>query len=274
MFWNLKEGNIKIGNGNMDYAAFGSGERSLVIIPGLSLCPLRGAGASLAFMYRMLAKDFRVYVIDKISPVPDGYTVSDIARDTAYAIKELGIERAAIFGVSLGGMVAQRIAIDYPELTESLVLAVTAARSNPTIEAVISRWLAFAQNNNFGGIITDMMTVMYSERYVKKYRILFPILSKFYRPKDPEGFIRLAKSCLTCNTYADLDKIKCKSLVLGGECDMIVTPDASREIAEKIGCEIHMYEGLGHSAYEEAPDFNKRICSFLGAVHSERAEKS
>jgi hypothetical protein len=51
--------------------------------------------------------------------------------------------------------------------------------------------------------------------------------------------------------------------VLGGEDDKIVTGAASLEIAEKLGCDVHMYAGLGHSAYEEATDFNLRIKNFF-----------
>ncbi|MBO7176335.1 MAG: alpha/beta hydrolase, partial [Clostridia bacterium] len=77
--------------------------------------------------------------------------------------------------------------------------------------------------------------------------------------------IRLAKACLTCEAYDRLDEIKAHTLVLGGEADHIVTGEASREIAARLGCEIYMYVDLGHAAYEEAADFNERIERFLKA---------
>ena len=52
-------------------------------------------------------------------------------------------------------------------------------------------------------------------------------------------------------------------LVLGGKEDQIVTAEGSEEIANRLGCPIYMYEGLGHSAYEEGKDFNQRIYHFL-----------
>ena len=54
-----------------------------------------------------------------------------------------------------------------------------------------------------------------------------------------------------------------RRLVLGGVDDKIVTANASVELAQKLGCELHMYDGLGHSAYEEAPDFDKRVKCFF-----------
>ena len=104
---------------------------------------------------------------------------------------------------------------------------------------------------------------MYSDVYVKKYQPFMPLLAILQKPRDVQRFIILAKSCLTCNAYDDLDKIKCPVLVIGGSQDKVVTGEASREIADKLGCKIHMYENLGHAAYEEAQDFNKRVHEFL-----------
>jgi pimeloyl-ACP methyl ester carboxylesterase len=104
---------------------------------------------------------------------------------------------------------------------------------------------------------------MYSERYVKRYGSMLPLLAKLSKPKNEARFIRLAKACLTCDTYESLGNIACPTLVLGGEDDKIVTGAASLEIAEKLGCDVHMYAGLGHSAYEEATDFNLRIKNFF-----------
>ena len=78
-----------------------------------------------------------------------------------------------------------------------------------------------------------------------------------------ERFITLAKACLTCCTYDDLEKIKCPVLVLGGGKDKIVTGEASREIAEKLGCKYYIYDDLSHEAYNEAKDFNRRIYDFF-----------
>jgi pimeloyl-ACP methyl ester carboxylesterase len=92
---------------------------------------------------------------------------------------------------------------------------------------------------------------------------IFPLIFKFVDTIPPERFITLAESCLTCNTYDRLDSIRKPVLVLGGRKDKIVSGEASEEIAARLGCGIYMYEDLGHSAYEEAKDFNTRILDFL-----------
>lgn len=263
MFYNLKESTLQLDNTSLDYAVFGKGTKPLVIIPGLTLRDVKGAGWSLAYMYRIFAKDYRVYVFDKKKMILEGCTIKNLADDLAHAMKKLKIQNAHIFGVSQGGMVAQYLALDYPELVDKLVLGVTLSRNNPTVENVIANWLRLSEQNDFEGIVADMLEIMYSESYVKKYRWLFPILTKLSKPKDMTRFMTLAKSCLTCNIYERLDEIKNPVFVMGGKQDQIVTGKASEEIAEKLDCPIYMYEDLGHSAYEEAADFNKRIFDFL-----------
>jgi len=263
MFLNLKESAVRLDTGRIDFAVFGRGDKPFVIIPGLSLRDVRGAGMGLALMYRQFSKEYRVYVIDKNSDIAEGCTVADLAEDTASAMMELGITDACVMGVSLGGMIAQEIAIRHPGLVKKLVLGVTASRVNETMTAAVGRWIGLAEQGDFGGIVSDMMKVMYSPGYVKKYGWMFPLLAGFAKPKNETRFIRLAKACLTCDSYDRLGGIACPTLVLGGGDDRIVTGDASLEIAGRLGCEIHIYEDLGHSAYEEAADFNDRVHCFL-----------
>lgn len=263
MLYNAKNLTLKLGDTEMDYACFGKGKRAMVVIPGLNLRGVKGAALSLAYMYRIFAKDYKVYVFDRKADIPYGYTVEDIAEDTALAMETLGISDADVFGVSQGGMIAQYLTINHPQLVRRLVLGVTLSRPNETVRNVIGGWVRMSENNEYDALIADMMNKLYSERYLKKYRLLMPIAAKISRPKDFRRFIILAKACLTCNTYDKLGMIRCPVLVLGGKEDKIVTGRASEEIAEKLNCELYMYDGLGHSAYEEAKDFNDRISDFL-----------
>lgn len=263
MLWNLSESTVSVAGGRVDYAVFGRGDKPFVILPGLSLRDVRGAGMGLALMYRQFARDYRVYVIDKNSAVAEGCSVADLAEETAAAMTLLGITDACVMGVSLGGMIAEELAIRHPELVRRLVLGVTACRVNDTVTAVVGNWISLAERGDFGAIVTDMTRVMYSEKYVKRYGWMFVLLAAFAKPKNEERFIRLAKACLTCDCGDRLGAITCPTLVLGGAEDKIVTGQASEEIAGALGCAIHLYEGLGHAAYEEAPDFNDRVYRFL-----------
>lgn len=262
MFFSAKSHVINVDDTHIDYVAFGTGNIPLIIIPGLTLTGVKGNHIPLSYQYRIFAKEYKVYVFDKRNSVPGGFTVKDLSEDIYYSMQSLGIESAHIFGVSLGGMIASEMAINHPDAVKSLTLAVTASRVNDSITKSVQTWVSYAQNNDLDGIVKDMMPKMYSEKYMKKYRLLLPLLARFAK-LDFSRFINLAKACLTTDSYENLDKISCPVLVLGGMKDKITTPQGCTEIAEKLGCEIHMYNDYGHDAYEEAKDFNGRIYDFL-----------
>ena len=104
---------------------------------------------------------------------------------------------------------------------------------------------------------------MYTEGYLKKYKLFMPLLVRMIKPKDFKRFALLASAILDFDCYDRLSEIRCPVLVLGGAQDQITTGQASLEIAQKLNCEIHMYPEYGHAAYEEAKDFNHRVYAFL-----------
>lgn len=137
MFWGAKNGSVRIGDADMEYAVFGKGNSTLIMLPGLGdgLTTVKGMAVPMAVAYRMYAKDYKVYVFSRKNGLEDGYSTKDMARDQAGAMRALGIGRAKVLGVSQGGMIAQYLAIDYPELVEKLVLTVTSSRQNRRIRS-------------------------------------------------------------------------------------------------------------------------------------------
>ena len=263
VFYNAREQKLKLDDMHLDYITFGSGRKTLIMIQGLNTRSIKGAHISLAYMYRKFAKDYTVYLFDRRPVVYEGITVKDFAADIAAAMDALGLSKADVFGVSQGGMIAQHLALDRPDLVNKLVLAVTASRNNETMESVIDRWIELTEAGDVKALVIDMAEKMYSDSYVRRYKPFMGLLAILQRPKDVSRFIILAKSCLTCDSYDNLERIKCPVLVLGGKDDKVVGSEASVEIASKLGCDIYLYEHLGHAAYEEARDFNSRVYSFL-----------
>lgn len=266
MLFHAQNGNIKIGDTDMDYVVFGKGEQALILLPGLSdgLTTVKGMALSLAFAYRIYAADRRVYVFSRKNKLDKGYSTRRMAQDQADAMKALGISQADIMGVSQGGMIAQYIAIDHPELIRRLILAVTTSGQSEIAQAVINAWIRMAMDGDYKRLIIDTTERSYSERTLKKYRRFYPLLTKIGKPKDFERFLIQADSCLQHNAYPELGRITCPTLVIGGDSDKILGADAAGKLAEAIdGSVLHIYEGLGHAAYEEAKDFNSRVLDFL-----------
>ena len=266
MFYNAKNGNIKIGDTDMDYVSFGKGVNNLIMIPGLGdgLKTVKGTAAAISMMYKCFANDYKIYVFSRKNDLEKGYSTRDMAADHKAAMEKLNITQADIFGVSQGGMIAQYMAIDYPESVRKLVLAVTLSRQNETIQKAVGSWLKMAEANDYKSIFIDTTEKSYTDKRLKKYRPFYPILSRIGKPKDFSRFIIQASACISHDAYDELDKIKCPVLIIGAGDDKIAGVNASKEIAGKIkNSELIIYEGFGHGVYDEAKDFNRRVLEFL-----------
>ncbi len=267
MFYNAKNGTIQIDNTEMDYIAFGYGKKNVILIPGLGdgLRTVKGMALPFAYMYREYAKEYRVYVFSRKKVLEEGYTTRDMARDMKIAMDIVGISKADIVGVSQGGMIAQYIAIDYPEIVKKLVLAVTAPKSNETIENVVGTWIEWAKQDRYKDIQIDTAEKMYTEKYLRKNRWMYPVLGSVGKPKDFSRFLIMAKACLTHNAYEELEKIKMPCLIIAAKQDKVVGSDASKEIFRKISrSQLYVYPEYGHGVFDETKDFNKRIREFIG----------
>lgn len=261
-----KSKTISIEGIELDYLVFGNGHKPFVILPGLGdgLKTVKGQGFVLSHYYKKFAKEFKVYVFSRKNQLIDGYTTRDMARDQKIAMEKLGIKDAYVMGISQGGMIAQFLAIDHPEMVEKLILGVTVARQNPTLQESVQGWIRMADVNDYKTLIIDTMNKTYTQKGLKKYKWFLPIISRVGKPKSFDRFIIQANACLTHNAYDELGKIKCPTLVIGGDSDKVVGENTSEEIAEKIKkSKLVIYRGLGHGTYEEHKDFNQQVMRFL-----------
>ena len=268
MLYKAKNGTLKIGNTEMDYIRFGTGERILVMLPGLGdgLRSVKGTALPVALTYRVFAKAFTVYAFSRKSALPQGYTTREMAADQAQVMEQLGIPKADVMGVSMGGMIAQYLAIDYPEKVDKLILTVTSARPNPILRSSIEEWVFCAKQGDHTAFMDSNVRIIYSEDYYRKNRWLVPIMGKLTKPKSYDRFFIQADACLTHNAFENLHQIQAPTLVIGGEKDNALGGDASREIAAQIpGAALRMYEQWGHGLYEEAGDFHQIVLNFLDA---------
>ena len=195
--------------------------------------------------------------------MPEGYTIRDMADDQAQAMQSLGVDRVYVLGVSQGGMIAQCLAIDHPEMVAGLILAVTAPSANAVAQAVVSGWIGMAKHGDHTALMVDTAEKMYSEAYLRKNGRFFPLIARLTKPRDYDRFLKNADAILRFDAREELAKIICPTLILAGSDDHIVGNDAAHELHVGIaGSQLHVYEGLGHGAYEEAKDFYDRVLDF------------
>ena len=255
---------ISVGKTEMDYAIFGRGEKNFVILPGLSVHSVMGAADAIANAYKMFCEEFTVYVFDRVQNIRDGYTVRDMAEDTAAAMKALNIGRADVFGASQGGMIVMCLAASYPDMVHKLILGSTLAEANATFSGVLEEWIGLAENRDETGLINSFVSSVYSEKTLTAYRKELIASNSGICDEEFHRFLLLAKACRHFDCRRELSAIRCPVLVLGAEGDRVATGEGSRQIAETLGCEIYLYgKDYGHGVYDEAPDYRQRCMNFL-----------
>lgn len=261
-----KNGTLELNGARMDYIRFGNGPRALVILPGLGdgLRTVKGTALPMAVMYRIFSKDFTVYAFSRKDPLPEGHTTRDMARDQAEAMELMGIGRADVLAVSMGGMIAQWLAVDFPDKVGKLILTVTCARPNAVLRASLEEWTDLARRGDHAGFMRSNLVKIYSDAYCRKNMWMAPILGRLTKPASYDRFFIQAEACLTHDAFEELGRIKTPTFVIGGEKDKALGGEASREIAAAIpGAKLRMYPQWGHGLYEEAQDFNATVLDFL-----------
>jgi len=249
-----------------DYIRFGTGKKTLIMLPGLGdgLRTTKGTALPMAFYYRSLTKDYTVYMFSRKRSLSPGCTTRDMAGNLKDAMEELGIEKASLVGVSMGGMIAQHFAADYPECLEKLVLVVTCGRENPILLESLEEWIACARAGDHKALMDSNLRRIYSEAYYRRNQWMVPVTGALTKPKSYDRFFVMAEACRSHDAWESLPAIAAPTLVIGGEQDRSLGPEASRELAARIPeAVLKMYPQWGHGLYEEAEDFLETVTEFL-----------
>lgn len=248
----------------MDYFTFGKGQRCLVIIPGLSIHSIIGAANAIAKAYDCFSDKYTIYVFDPAQHISDGYSVRNIADDTAREMNALGIKKADVFGTSMGGMAAMCLAIEHPELVNSLVLGSTLARQNETSIRMFDEWHKLAVERDEDGLISSFVGNVYSRSTLMSYREEIISANRGISEEEFDRVAILTETGRSFSCFDELYRICCPVLVLGSKGDRVVAAEGSTEIAEKLNCDIYIYnDTYGHAVYDEAPDYKQRMLDFL-----------
>lgn len=259
---------VKTESFTMDYLRFGHGADPLVILPGLSVQSVMGLGDLIAEAYQVLTEDYTVYLFDRRRDLPLVYPVREMARDTAEAIRALGLSRIALFGASQGGMIALCLAAENPELVSKLVLGSSSAHVDAAHYEQFARWIDLAKAGKSRELNLSFGEALYPRDIYESARELLLSQADSFKPEDLRRFVILAESLQDFDVRADLARIPCPVLVLGAEDDRVLGAEASRELFRRLPPrpenELFLYEaGFGHAAFDTAPDYKERLLRFF-----------
>jgi pimeloyl-ACP methyl ester carboxylesterase len=250
--------------GRLPFARFGNGARRLVIFPGLAdaAWDVTSHAWDLPLQHRRLADEFTVYVLSRKRGLPHGYTTRDMAADYATAF-ESEIGPAVVLGTSLGGYIAQYLAIDFPQYVHKLVIACAAYRVGDEGRKIPARWLELAAEHLWREFYFDIAKVTMREFQQTFYQFLIPLVRT--RPSNPADFLVSLEACLAHDTSDLLCRIQAPTLVIGGSDDVFFPSPLLRETAERISHAVfRLLDGGSHGAYElKRDEFEDAVLEFL-----------
>jgi pimeloyl-ACP methyl ester carboxylesterase len=248
---------------SISYQVEGEGE-PLVMIMGFT-----GGRSGWMPQIRFFKKYYRVVTFDnrgvgKSDKPPGPYSTRMMADDTVKVMDVLGIDRAHIMGISMGGMIAQELAINYPQRVMKLVLASTYARQDETSgdTAEQAKFLQLSAEKKVGA----MVSLAFNRPF---YRFTFGLLgrvqTKFMGASARVGIVGQSEACLRHDTLERLSSITAPTLVIVGTGDRIIKPVSSEVIAGKIpNAKLVEVEGGSHYfSFEMKNVFNQQVLSFL-----------
>jgi pimeloyl-ACP methyl ester carboxylesterase len=219
-----------------------------------------------AASYRALAFDFRdAGQSDRSEP---GYTTADLADDVAGWLRAIDARPANIVGHSLGGLVAQELALSHPELVKSLVLASTHAGSDAWREAVIASWALLKQELDAGDFVRAVLPWLVGPPFFRQpaqVEGLIQFAERNQWPQAAQAFARQATAAQKHDAKNRLRSIAVPSLVLTGELDLLCPPRVAVELAERIHkAKLVVIPGVGHMPHvEDQMRFRLEIERFL-----------
>jgi 3-oxoadipate enol-lactonase len=263
---------VKVGDINIYYEIHGKGE-PLVLIYGY-------VGHSRLWFRQIpvLSKQYRVVAFDNRgvgrSDKPDiPYTMAMMAGDIAGLLDIIGIDSAHIFGISMGGMITQHFALNYPQRVISLILGCTACGGIHMIQPEPESMAALFDFERLKKMTPEEVTrqampFCYSQEFIERNPDIIEerVAKQLEYPTPGHGATRQAGAIMGHDTYELLPRIKSPTLVIAGDNDRLIPVENSRILASRIpGAELAIIKGAGHEFFiEDAEEVNKIILAFLG----------
>jgi pimeloyl-ACP methyl ester carboxylesterase len=258
---------VEVNGQALYYEVHGEGE-PLLCVMGLS-------ADTLAWMLQLPAfsATHRTVIFDNRdvgqSSMADGpYETADMAQDTLALADALELDSFDLVGVSMGGAIAQEIALAAPQRVRTLTLAVTFPAGGAWARKLSEVWAERVTKISREGHVDELMLLNFSEAFYENAETVAWVRGMMLQhphPQSPEAFIRQLEACGRHDARERLRSLDVPTHVIGGEYDILVPVWKSRELAELIpGAKLTVLPQSPHGAnVERAEEFNSSVLGFI-----------
>ena len=222
-----------------------------------------------------LQEHFRVVLFDNPgvgqSEGPPGPYTSELFADVAASLLgHLEIERAHVVGASMGGIIAQQLALRHPALVRSLALHCTWGRCDPYLASLFRSWQACARGLSLLDLSRQLWLWVFTPSWYERPGVIEELERQTREapyPQSPEAFCDQAEACIEHDELERLGEIGAPTLVSVGDSDLLTPPYHSFAIKERMPkALLHVWPSMGHAPFWEIPDeFNRLNYTFLKA---------
>jgi pimeloyl-ACP methyl ester carboxylesterase len=258
---------IDVGSQTLYYEDHGEGE-PLLCVMGLAADTLAWALQVPAFAGRHRTVIFDNRDVGQSSMTSGPYEVADMAGDALGLADALGLDSFHLLGVSMGGAIAQEIALAAPSRVRTLTLAVTFANAGAWGRKLSDVWGARVQRMSREERIDELLLLSLSEQFFENTEAvawLRGMMLENPHPQPPDAFARQLAAASRHDARDRLASLPMPIHVIGAEHDILVPVWKSRELAELIpGSKLTVLGGCPHGAnLERAEDFNRAVLDFV-----------
>ena len=259
---------VKVNDIQLYYEVHGQGE-PLVLIMGLG-ANTKGWDMQIP----AFSREFQVVAFDnrgsgRSDKPATPYTMRLFADDTAGLMDALGVASAHVYGQSMGGLIAQELALSYPQRVRALVLGSTSCGGQQAVPALPEHLtlMAFLNTLSAEEAAEKGLPLMYSGEFIarKRQELIARALAEAELRPPLDAFVRQAQAAVRHKAYDRLPQIRCPTLIISSSDDKIVPAENSRILAERIpDAELVVLPKAGHGYLVEcAEESNALVLDFL-----------
>jgi 3-oxoadipate enol-lactonase len=198
--------------------------------------------------------------------VPGPYTVAEMADDSVSVLDAAGVDRAHVYGISLGGMIAQEVALRHPERVRALVLGATTAGGDDRVQAApeVVAFVRLRAQMTAECAVWASVPINYAPRtrLAGGDRIAQDIARRLRFPAESEYYS--AQLAAANGHAARVANIRAPTLVVHGEEDVLIPPANGERLAAAIpGAELSLWPGAAHLYFTDEPEIDRRVAAWL-----------